>query len=71
MILSSENLAKDSLSELELLEFQIHKAEMNYHSREKDLNYHTGLYDQIGIFIKKMFNLYFVQIIISIKLIMK
>jgi len=43
----SETLSKEILYELEKLEFQIHKAEMNYVAREKDLNYHKHLVDTI------------------------
>jgi len=43
----TDNIAQEILGELELLEFQIHKAEMNYSARDKDLSYHMNLCDKI------------------------
>jgi len=46
----SENLMKEIFSELELLEFQIHKAEMAHYARVKDHAYHIQLCEKFGIY---------------------
>lgn len=48
IVIDSDAQSKDLLSELELLEFQIHKAEMAHYAREKDKAYHMNLYEKIG-----------------------